>query len=267
MKVTKIRHAWREDADFGIYRPHGTLNEYVFLHFWNPMQMFYRGEMITTFPNACIILSPSEAQQFGCKDACIHDWMHISEDVGAVLSEYEIEANCIYYPRNHEFITDIIRRIEVESKTGDTYSEDLCACLVRELLVRFAREVHSEADAKSLNGQTREQLRKLRRILHFDYMRNWEISEMAKYINVSPSHLHSAYKKLYGVSPIQDLINIRIQQAKSMLSETQRSVSDIASALGYASATHFTRQFTKIVGISPLKYRQSNLLENRHIFT
>ncbi len=266
MKVVKIRHAWPEDKDFEIHRPNGTINDYVFLHFWNPMQIFYRGKMITTFPNACIIFSPGAPQLFGSKDSCVHDWVHITSDVSDLLEQYQIETEHIYYPRNHEFITDLVRKLEVESKSEDPYCDELCECFINELFVRFAREVKSENNSEAINYQTKEQLKCLRRILHSDYTKRWDVSDMAKYINVSPSYLYSAYRRFYGVSPIQDLINIRMQQAKTMLTESQKTVNDIAASLGYSSSSHFIRQFTKTVGVSPLKYRQNNLLENRDIF-
>lgn len=266
MKVLKIRHAWPEAADFGIYRPHGIANEYIFLHFWNPMQILYRENMITTFPNACIIFSPGESQRFGSHDSCIHDWMHISEDAGEILDKYGIQANCIYYPHSHEFITEIVRKIEVESKKNDVFSKEIIDCMLNELFARLAREIQNESDNKNINGQIKDQLQRLRYTIYSDCTKHWEISEMAKYINISPSYLHSAYKKLYGVSPTQDLISVRMEQAKSLLAGTQRSVSSIAENLGYANTTHFIRQFTKNVGVSPLKYRHNNLLEKRWLF-
>ncbi len=265
MKVTKIRHAWPEGKNFEIIRPNGTLDDYIFLHFWNPMQLFYRGKMITTLPNACIIFSPGAMQHFGSKDACVHDWMHITADVGQLLDEYGIETERLYYPKNHEFITDLVRKIEIEIKSHYSYGEELSQSFLRELLLRFAREVSFAEDSENLNGQTKQQLKHLRGLLHSDYTKRWNVSDMANYINLSTSYLYSAYKKLYGVSPVQDLINIRIQRAKSMLAESQKSVSEIAAMIGYSNPSHFIRQFTKNVGVSPLKYRQNNLLEHRDI--
>jgi len=266
LKPTKIRHAWSEHKDFELFRPNGTLNEYIFLHFWNPMRILYKGNNITTFPNACIIFSPGTPQHFGSHEETIHDWVHITPDVAELLDKYNIETDRIYYPKNHGFITDIIRRIEVESRSEGMYSDMICDCLIRELIIRLARAVNSKSDTERLNRQSKEQLKQLRRMLHFDYAKRWDISDMAKCINISPSYLHSAYKKLYGVSPMQDLINIRIEQAKSMLAESQKSIADIAREVGYTSSTHFIRQFSKNVGVSPLKYRQNNLLEHRNVF-
>jgi AraC-like DNA-binding protein len=51
------------------------------------------------------------------------------------------------------------------------------------------------------------------------------------------------------------LIKLRIEKAKELLSYNDQNVSEIAYMLGYSSAAHFSRQFKKLVGLSPSKYK------------
>lgn len=51
------------------------------------------------------------------------------------------------------------------------------------------------------------------------------------------------------------LIRLRIEKAKELLAYKDQNVSEIAYRLGYASAAHFSRQFKKIVGVSPSIYQ------------
>lgn len=264
MKISKVRHACPEFKDLEkTIRSKDILNDFVFLHFWNPMQISYHGKVITTFPNACIIFSPGELLHLVSKDSGVHDLIHISSDISELLKSYDIEPNRIYYPKNDDFITDMVHKLGVENRSGDLYSDKLCECLLNEFFIRLSREIKLANNNDNLDGHTEEQFKRLRKLLHCDYTKHWEISEMARHINLSPSYLYSVYKKLYGVSPLQDLINIRIQYAKNMLTESRKSVSDIAALLGYSSSSHFIRQFTKNVGVSPLKYRQSNFKEHK----
>lgn len=50
------------------------------------------------------------------------------------------------------------------------------------------------------------------------------------------------------------VIRLRIEKAKELLSYKTKNISEVAYTLGYASAAHFSRQFKKIVGISPSDY-------------
>ncbi len=265
MKVIDTKHAWIKD-DLLINRPNGLKDMYLFLHFWNHMQLSSNdGEMFTQ-PHACIIYAPGERQFATGQKSWQHDWVIISPEIKTVIDKFGIETGKVYYPKNYKFITEIIRKIEIEHTTRDEYSDAICECLLTELFTIFARELGENDANRGLNRQTRVQLNHLRNILHINYTKKWNINDMANYIHLSPSYLYSAYKKLYGVSPVQDLINIRMQQAKTMLTESHRSIKDISEWLGYTYPTHFIRQFTKNVGVSPLKYRQNNLLEHRNDF-
>lgn len=50
------------------------------------------------------------------------------------------------------------------------------------------------------------------------------------------------------------LIKLRIEKAKELLTYRDLNISQVAYKLGYASAAHFSRQFKKIVGVTPSNY-------------
>ncbi len=51
------------------------------------------------------------------------------------------------------------------------------------------------------------------------------------------------------------VIKLRIEKAKELLTYRDENVSEVAYRLGYSSAAHFSRQFKKLVGVSPSKYQ------------
>lgn len=53
------------------------------------------------------------------------------------------------------------------------------------------------------------------------------------------------------------MIRLRIEKAKELLTYKNHNVSEVAYKLGYASAAHFSRQFKKIVGVSPSIYQNN----------
>ncbi|MBE6619145.1 MAG: helix-turn-helix domain-containing protein [Ruminococcaceae bacterium] len=266
MKVVDVKHAWTKD-DLLIDRPSGFENMYIFLHFWDAMLVYSEGETVPTDANACIVYAPGEKQFATAKESWQHDWVIVTSDVKELIDKLDLKTGKVYYPKNYKLLTEIIRKIEKEYTSRDEYSDDICECLITELFTVLVRETSGNDFQAGLNRQTKEQLERLRKVLRVDYTKQWSIDDMAKYINISPSYLYAVYKKLYGVSPMQDLINIRMQQAKKMLSETQRSKREISEWLGYSYPSHFVRQFTRNVGVSPLKYRQNNGLEHRNDFT
>jgi AraC-like DNA-binding protein len=70
-------------------------------------------------------------------------------------------------------------------------------------------------------------------------------------------YLSHAFKREYGVSPINYMITRRIEESKYLLAETDLSMSQIAQLLGFSSLSYFSQVFRKTQGISPMEYRHN----------
>jgi AraC-like DNA-binding protein len=69
-------------------------------------------------------------------------------------------------------------------------------------------------------------------------------------------HFSRIFKNVVGQSPQAFLVRCKIDRARQLLLETQLSISQIASALGYEDVFFFSRQFKRKVGCPPTAYRQ-----------
>jgi AraC-like DNA-binding protein len=87
---------------------------------------------------------------------------------------------------------------------------------------------------------------------------DWTIEAMCEQLHYSPPHLHRLCQAQYGKSPIQKLIHLRIERAKSLLLNTQWPVQHIASYVGYTNIFNFSKSFKKLTGISPSEFRRSH---------
>lgn len=88
--------------------------------------------------------------------------------------------------------------------------------------------------------------------LQFD----WTIEAMCKQLHYSPPHLHRLCQTQFGKSPIQKLIHLRIDRAKSLLLNTRWPIQHIAGYVGYTNIFHFSKSFKKLVGVSPSEFRR-----------
>lgn len=84
----------------------------------------------------------------------------------------------------------------------------------------------------------------------------WNVSEMADRIHVSPGHLHLLYKQKFGISCMDDVIDSRIRKAKDLLIFSDHSIAEISYQCGYQNVEHFCRQFRKITGQTPGRFRR-----------
>ena len=80
---------------------------------------------------------------------------------------------------------------------------------------------------------------------------------LCKKTGLNADMLRAEFKKSFGVSIRQYQVQLKIEHAKKLLSETTEKISRIAYALGYEHADNFSLEFTKRVGISPRQWRNS----------
>jgi len=64
------------------------------------------------------------------------------------------------------------------------------------------------------------------------------------------------FRKATGMSPIEYVLTLRLEEAKQMLEATDQTVEAIAEAVGYEDAAFFSRKFTARVGLTPIRYRR-----------
>ncbi len=82
------------------------------------------------------------------------------------------------------------------------------------------------------------------------------LSELALLCGLSRSHFVRAFKQTTGLPPHRWLLMQRVKRAKTLLHDTERSITEIALDCGFADQSHFTRVFSKIFGISPGAWRR-----------
>ncbi|MFZ8201270.1 AraC family transcriptional regulator [Alteromonas portus] len=89
--------------------------------------------------------------------------------------------------------------------------------------------------------------------LQFD----WDMKSLSEKAHYSAPHLHRLCLQVFGRSPKQHVIHLRMTRAKSLLLSTQWPVSYIASYVGYANVFTFSKRFKKSTGLSPSAFRES----------
>ena len=98
-------------------------------------------------------------------------------------------------------------------------------------------------------------IQKVIRYIQSHYTCSMDMEQLAQIACMSKHYFIRVFKGYMGVSPYDFLINYRINKAKVLLKTTEYSVGEICSLVGFNDYSHFIRQFGKVVGITPLKYR------------
>lgn len=89
------------------------------------------------------------------------------------------------------------------------------------------------------------------------------LATVAKAVNTSTFYFCKLFKRATGLTFTDYLSRVRIEKAKTLLSDRNRRVSEVAYEVGFQSLTHFNRVFRKLTGQSPTDYRQSGSKSRR----
>ena len=119
-------------------------------------------------------------------------------------------------------------------------------------IIRFLRSV-------SIQGKNNIPIVEMvEKMLSENIRENLSISNIANKLNISVYYLMHVFKKRTGITINEYKMALRIAQAKKMLKNTTKSISEIADICGFESLQYFSRTFKKAEGVVPSKYREDN---------
>ena len=98
-------------------------------------------------------------------------------------------------------------------------------------------------------------LRLARDFLHVRFSNRLRLGELAREVGVQPAHLARVFRAKYGVSIGAYVRQLRVEDAKRQLADSELPIAQVAFALGFADQSHFTRAFARVTGITPGRYR------------
>lgn len=81
------------------------------------------------------------------------------------------------------------------------------------------------------------------------------LEEIAEELNVSVGYMCNCFKKNMGISIMKYYKNIKINRAKTLLKNTNKSILEISTVLSFCDQSNFTKVFKNVVGLSPKDYR------------
>jgi len=93
-------------------------------------------------------------------------------------------------------------------------------------------------------------------MIHQQYAEPLTIGGLAAEVGLSRSQFDRQFQRLFGSSPREYLLRVRIRAASQLLVETDDQVTQIALATGFYDHSHFSRTFRRIMGSRPLVFRR-----------
>lgn len=93
--------------------------------------------------------------------------------------------------------------------------------------------------------------------IHAHYTKNESVSNYARMCHLSESRFYHLFRQHMKSTPVEYRNTLRIRQAAHLLMDTNQSIEQISSLLGFDSAIYFRRVFKALYGVSPSNFRKA----------
>ncbi|HEX6033616.1 MAG TPA: AraC family transcriptional regulator [Anaerolineales bacterium] len=104
-------------------------------------------------------------------------------------------------------------------------------------------------------GREKHAIRQARQYIEDHFAENVSLQALAQHVSLSPYYLLRAFRAGVGMPPYAYLESVRIRHTQRLI-KAGLSLAEVAAEVGFSSQSHMTRQFKKIIGVTPGQYAQ-----------
>ena len=248
----------RHPSTYRLSRPEGMgLSNYVLLIVKTAGEFDINGNHYSVSSGQAIIFSPYSSCYYGNpKGEYIDDWLHFDFDSHTAFEQICPITDVPFKIGQTDGYTLLIKQILWEFSYGHPdYAQTNIDALFT-VLFNHLRVAYEHQNSLKLITPIHNQLQLLRLDLQNSFDQPHRIEEHAEQMGLSPSYFQHLYTEFFGISFQKDLIQMRIEHAKYLLSTTDLTIEQIAEACGYSNEVHFYRQFKKYTGMTPAQSRK-----------
>ncbi len=156
-------------------------------------------------------------------------------------------------------IKQLAHDIRVEMQLIAPRSEEVIQAQCRLMLAYVLRQYEVLGVKRDSSLSNREIVSVLRRRIHAGLYSATSVEELSSGIPLCQRHLERLFKAETGLSIKQYQLWSKTEEAKQLLLDPSYKVRSIAMELGFLSPKHFSVQFRKLTGTTPIAYRRENL--------
>lgn len=220
--------------------------------------LMLRGAEHLTPPGSLVFVPPGEVHtnRHATPAGCTYRTMNIRTDlVSRVLGDPPGAESVFSLRRPVVFDRELFRLL---AATHTRLEEQPSRLSSEILLLRLVEEMARRTSHLRVGGEEgrveRLAIQRVRAFLGQNYAEAVSLEDLSKVANLSPFYLHRTFTREVGMSPHAFQMQVRIARAKSLLSEG-KPLRMVAAETGFSDQSHFTREFKRIVGLTPGAYR------------
>lgn len=168
--------------------------------------------------------------------------------------ESQIIHNCIQHPE----ILTLLKLILHEAQNALEDAPLVCQNLLDVLIIHILR-AHKLIPVPSNSIKMTKACSQIKYYLDSNYSEAITLDLLAQKAHMNKYYIAHAFTQYTGISPINYLNAKRIQVSKKLLTDTDYSIAQIASSIGFSSQSYFSQVFKKSTHVTPNEYRKMKM--------
>lgn len=232
----------------------GGVPYYVLLLIRSTGVFFIDSEKYNVPQRSAVLISPGTSYRYYNPNGdYVDDWLHFE----CLVEDFEFPPlNTPFLLSDISICSMLLRQILWEKAyTPENFKEKNLSALFFVLINHLRSSFESVQNQKDTLPYT-SILRTIRLDMQNAPEKLHNICSYAKLLKISESYFQHLYSSLFHISFQKDLIQMRIDRAKTLLVNTNVTIDQIALLCGYGNEVHFYRQFKSLVGTTPSRYRE-----------
>ncbi len=240
----------RDRAQLRIYRPSGRVDIFISLVQKSPMLARIKGENVIIKEGEVLVFLKDEPQDYThipdpVSETC---WVHFCGTAAdELIKKAGITASGRYLPVSPSETERLFRLVVRYHLAGD----DLSAV---SYLMRLVSSISPTTE--KTDSTVRRLIRKEAENIAVRFTREIDLDEAAARCNISRTRFTHLFTEVMGTSPRKMQTELRIEKARELLAFSDLSVAEISEQCGYSDPLYFSRLFTKLNSVSPVKFRK-----------
>ncbi|MFC6192431.1 AraC family transcriptional regulator N-terminal domain-containing protein [Dyadobacter subterraneus] len=167
---------------------------------------------------------------------------------------WQLHHNQYHFLNNVDLAQSINKLIHICS--GNALGKDILADLtLQELVVHIIQTQHLYSAQQGIYEQHDSPLAYVLHYIRTNIGEKIQVEDLSQKACMSRASFYRAFKREFSISPVEFILKEKIKKAKSLLSDSKATISDVCYQLGFSDLNYFGRQFKKSEGISPSQYR------------
>lgn len=246
------------------------------------LYLTYNNEDYTVSAGEFLLLPPIPApnnHRRGLRPSrCSFYWLYFETGVPFVLKDIpenglqacvcQLTEDTICIPRqgtagNQEKIIVLMKQLQDAVK--NLYKPVILNYMSTVILCELFSQFYTKKEVLGKSRKTQKQIyHDIIDFVKLNINRNLKVSDVAAHFGYNEKYLSHLFGTVAGIPLKQFILTNKINAANFMLTDTNKSISEIAHALGFSDSHNFSRAYKKISGLSPSEYR--NAFAQRMLF-